>query len=337
MATAPFKTEPSPQNWQQQLADAFTNLNDLCRYLELPPEAVALSATAAENFPLRVPRSYAENIKKATPNDPLLLQILPLQAELWSYPGFSDDPVGDLNAIKVPGVLHKYHGRALFINTGSCAINCRYCFRRNFPYADFQLSKEKEQAAIAYIEQNPSISEVILSGGDPLTLSDNRLAKLILQLNQIKHLKRLRIHSRLPTVLPARITTDLIDIFNKSCFPIVMVIHCNHANELNHQVIAALTLLKNSRITLLNQSVLLKNINDSSDALCALSEALFDYGVMPYYLHILDKAQGTGHFEVSEAIGLNLIKQMQAVLPGYLVPKLVKEIAGAPAKQAVNI
>jgi len=261
--------------------------------------------------------------------------VLPVKDELFVYPGFTNDPVGDLASAIQTGVLHKYHGRALFINTGSCAINCRYCFRRNFPYSELQLGKQKENAGIQYILQNPDISEIILSGGDPLMLSDARLAKLIAQLGVIKHVQRIRIHTRLPIVLPARLTDELIDTLAQSTKKIVMVVHCNHVNEINPRVIAATKLLADKRITLFNQAVLLKGVNDNAAALCDLSEKLFNHGIIPYYLHLLDKATGTGHFEVSESAALALIIELQRTLPGYLVPKLVKEKAGAMSKQYI--
>jgi EF-P beta-lysylation protein EpmB len=334
-------SEPQPEiqhfakNWQQQLAEAFSNIEDLCRYLHLSPDDLPVSIAAAENFPLRVPLSFAACIEKGNPHDPLLRQILPVNEELFAYPGFSNDPVGDLASAAQSGVLHKYHGRVLLINTGSCAINCRYCFRRNFPYAELQLSKQKEDAAIQYIQTDTSISEVILSGGDPLLLSDARLTRLIQQLDSIEHLQRIRIHTRLPIVLPARITDELINALKPSRKQIVIVTHCNHANEISERVITACNLLKNSGIALFNQAVLLKGVNDNAKALCELSERLFSHGIIPYYLHLLDKAIGTGHFEVSEAKALELILQVQAALPGYLVPKLVKEQAGAASKQYV--
>ncbi|MGZ8905197.1 MAG: EF-P beta-lysylation protein EpmB [Methylobacter sp.] len=334
-------SEPQPeiqhytQNWQQQLAEAFSNIEDLCRYLHLSPDDLPVSVDAAKNFPLRVPLSFAACMDKGNPYDPLLRQVLPVNEELLTYPGFSHDPVGDLAAATQTGVLHKYHGRVLFINTGSCAINCRYCFRRNFPYADLQLTKQKEDAAVQTLQDDPSISEVILSGGDPLLLSDARLARLIQQLDNIKHLKRIRIHSRLPIVLPARITDGFINTLNLSPKQIVIVVHCNHANEISDRVIAACKALKNSGIILFNQSVLLKGVNDNAEVLSELSERLFSHGVIPYYLHLLDKATGTGHFEVSEAEAMALIRQIQAAMPGYLVPKLVKEQAGGTSKQTI--
>ncbi|HEY8036979.1 MAG TPA: EF-P beta-lysylation protein EpmB [Methylobacter sp.] len=323
------------KNWQQQLAEAFNNIEDLCRYLNLSQDDLPISAAAAENFSLRVPLSFAACIEKGNPHDPLLRQVLPINDELSAYPGFSNDPVGDLASATQNGILHKYHGRVLLINTGSCAINCRYCFRRNFPYADLQLNRQKENAVIQTIQNNTDISEVILSGGDPLLLSDSRLSSLIQQLNNIEHVQRIRIHSRLPIVLPARITDDFINILKQSPKQIIIITHCNHANEINSRVIAACNSLKNSGITLFNQAVLLKGVNDSVKVLCELSEHLFRHGIIPYYLHLLDKATGTGHFEVPEAEAIALIRQVQTVLPGYLVPKLVKEQAGAASKQAI--
>lgn len=333
--------EPQPEiqhfakNWQQQLADAFNNLEDLCRYLDLTPGDLPISVPATAKFPLRVPLSFAACIEKGNPHDPLLRQVLPVNEELFAYPGFSNDPVGDLASTAQVGVLHKYHGRVLLINTGSCAINCRYCFRRNFPYADLQLSKQKQAAAIQFIQDDASIAEVILSGGDPLLLSDERLSQLIEQLNKIEHLQRIRIHTRLPIVLPARITEQLLHTLQLSAKQMVIVTHCNHANELSERAVAACTLLNNSGVTLFNQAVLLKGVNDNAQILCELSEQLFRHGIIPYYLHLLDKATGTGHFEVPENQALQLIQQVQAALPGYLVPKLVKEQAGGASKQYV--
>ena len=322
-------------NWQQQLSQAFTSLDDLCGYLQLAPSALPISIIANKLFPLRVPLSFAASMTKGNPDDPLLRQVFPISDELVDYPLFSNDPVGDIQAAVHPGLLHKYHGRVLLINTGSCAINCRYCFRRNFPYGDLQLSKQQESGVIDYIKGDPTISEVILSGGDPLVLSDARLAHLLRQFEAIPHIKRIRIHSRLPIVLPARITEEFIQILVNSSKQTVLVVHCNHANEINNRVITALNLLKNKGITLFNQAVLLKGVNDNAQTLCELSETLFAQGVIPYYLHLLDKAKGTGHFEVSEFTAKILIEQMQNALPGYLVPRLVKEIAGAGSKRYV--
>lgn len=310
-----------------------TDLQTLCDYLELSPESLNFSLQAIKQFPLRIPKSFASRIEKGNPKDPLLRQILPISAELQIHDGFSNDPVGDLQAVKQIGVLHKYHGRVLLISTGACAIHCRYCFRRNFPYNDLQLSKQQENQAIQAIAEDTTIEEVILSGGDPLVLNDARLESLFKKLNQIPTLKRIRIHTRLPIVQPERMTSQLLDIFKNSPKKIVLVVHCNHANEIDNAVAKACEKLKLANVTLLNQSVLLQGINDDAKTLCHLSEKLFEIGVLPYYLHFLDKAHGTAHFEVSKSKALEIMKEMQNSLSGYLVPKLVFEQAGQLSKQ----
>jgi len=320
--------------WQRQLSDAFKSISVLCDYLELDVNDI-FSNEAHLNFPLLVPKSFAERMEKGNPNDPLLKQVLPVNEEMQAVAGFGLDPVGDLQAMAETGVIHKYQGRALFINTGSCAIHCRYCFRRNFPYNDFQLGNQKQKQAISYLREHIDISEVILSGGDPLLLSDAKLTAFILEMNEIDHLKRIRIHSRLPIVLPDRISDDLIKTLKYSNKQWVMVVHCNHANELNIEVAKACEKMRQAGIILLNQSVLLKDINDDVFQLAQLSEVLFRLGIMPYYLHLLDRALGTAHFEVSKTAAVSLMQQLQAQLPGYLVPKLVKEEAGKAAKTIV--
>ncbi len=320
-------------NWQTQLANAFTELETLYDYLQLSPKDLNFSTTAAQQFPLRVPLAFASRIEKRNPNDPLLRQILPIDDELKSYSGFNNDPVGDLNAVKQTGLLHKYHGRVLLINTGACAVHCRYCFRRNFPYADLQLNKQQENDVIQAIQNDTSIEEVILSGGDPLILNDARMAKWFEALGEIKTLKRIRIHTRLPIVLPSRVTDELLTILKKSSKKIIVVLHCNHANEIDVDVAQACQRLKSANVTLLNQSVLLQGVNDDAVTLCDLSERLFEVGVLPYYLHFLDKANGTGHFQVSEKDAVALLIEVQNRLPGYLVPKLVIERAGELAKR----
>jgi EF-P beta-lysylation protein EpmB len=305
--------------------------------LQLSPTDLNLSAKAATQFPLRVSRSFASRIEKENPFDPLLRQVLPINDELQIYDGFSNDPVGDLNAVKQIGMLHKYHGRVLLINTGACAIHCRYCFRRNFPYAELQLSKKQESDVMAAIKQDSSIEEVILSGGDPLILSHARLTSLLEDLSKISTLKRIRIHTRLPIVEPDCVTANLLELFKNSSKKIIVVVHCNHANEIDSNVAKACQRLKNSGVTLLNQSVLLRGVNDNAVTLCELSERLFTCGVLPYYLHFLDKANGTGHFQVPETEALVLMTAVQNRLPGYLVPKLVTEQAGQLSKQYLQV
>lgn len=335
MSELDLHAEHFAKNWRQQLAEAFTDITALCAYLRLPIEQLPVSAAAAKSFPLKVPLSFAEAIEKGNPFDPLLRQVLPVADEMLAYPGYSGNPVGDLQAAQVPGVLHKYHGRVLLINTGTCAVHCRYCFRRAFPYGEMQLGKEKELGALHYLRENPDVSEVILSGGDPLLLGDDRLRHLLRQLADIAHVKRIRIHSRLPIVLPARVTPALLDALMPGSKRVVLVVHCNHQNEITARVSEACDSLARGGIVLLNQAVLLRGVNDDADALAALSERLFDNGVLPYYLHLLDKVSGAGHFEVGRDEALALMRQLQARLPGYLVPKLVEEIAGDEAKRAV--
>jgi len=317
--------------WQRQLAEAFSNIDDLCRHLAIDPSKLPV-LSQFKDFPLRVPRGFADCMEKGNPEDPLLKQVLPLQQELQEYPGFDLDPVGDLNAVTEAGVIHKYHGRVLLITTGGCAVHCRYCFRRHFPYGELQLSNQKIDQALAYIQLHTDISEVILSGGDPLLLNDDKLESLLQRLGMISHIRRIRIHSRIPVVLPARITDRLLETFAKHPQILTLVLHANHQNELSIEVGQACERLKAHRVTLLNQSVLLKGINDDSYTLIQLSEKLFTFGVLPYYLHCLDRAAGVGHFEVAEHEAKRLIRRLQENLPGYLVPKLVREQSGAAYK-----
>jgi len=317
--------------WQQALADAFTSVEALCEHLKIPLDNVALLSNF-KAFPLRVPRGFADCMRAGDPNDPLLKQVLPIQDELIDYPGYSHDPVGDLDAVAATGIIHKYHGRVLLISTGACAVNCRYCFRRNFPYAEQQLSTQKLEQAVNYVANRPEVSEVILSGGDPLLLNDDKLGQLLQRLGEIEHIRRIRIHSRIPIVLPMRITEQLLEMLSGLPQQIVMVFHANHANELSPAVGIACRELRRQGITLLNQSVLLRGVNDAGNTLCELSEKLFEFGVLPYYLHLLDRASGTGHFEIPETAAKQLLEHMQRHLPGYLVPKLVKEQAGAANK-----
>lgn len=321
----------SSNTWQQALAEAFTDLDSLCHYLQLDPEHLNVLREYRQ-FPIKVPREFAESMTVGDPDDPLLRQVLPLSQELIEQPGFIADPVGDLKALATEGVVHKYQGRILLITTGACAIHCRYCFRRNFPYGEQQLASSRIKQAIDYIQSRPEITEVILSGGDPLLLNDEKLSSLIDALNQIPQLQRIRIHTRIPVVLPSRITPDLLSIFSESRCSIVVVLHSNHPHELSHRVETACQNLKASQVSLLNQSVLLKGVNDDAQILHRLSERLFALGVIPYYLHQLDKAKGTAHFEVDERDALELLESLKHTLPGYLVPKLVREEIGAPYK-----
>ncbi len=321
--------------WQQALARSCTQLPELLNYLELKPSAVPISADAMAKFPLRVTYDYLSRIEKGNPNDPLLRQILPIEDELAFNSDYTANPVGDIEAEQVAGILHKYHGRLLLITTGGCSINCRYCFRREYPYSGNQTSKSVEQEAMDYIAQQSEISEVILSGGDPLILNDARLSSLVSQLEEIPHLKRLRIHTRLPVTLPSRVDPLLLTWLSKTRLATSLVLHVNHPNELDNAVGDALLKLRQAGVTLLNQSVLLKNINDSESTLCQLSEALFQYGVLPYYLHLLDKVSGSQHFDIPDADACQLYHQIRSKLPGYLTPTLVRERSGFPYKSPI--
>ncbi len=325
--------QPPPTGWQQRLADAIRDPIELLNLLDLPTELVPAGNAAAQQFPLRVPRGYVARMKKGDPNDPLLRQVLPLDAEMQQTQNFTLDPVGDHDAVINQGLLQKYHGRVLIMTTAACAIHCRYCFRRHFPYSEQSGKPSLWQQICKQISQDTSINEVILSGGDPLSLSNRQLLQLLTQLEQIPHLKRIRFHSRYPIVLPERIDSDLINWFANTHLNSIMVVHCNHANEINHEVKKIFTNLKSAGVTLLNQAVLLRGINDNVSAQCQLSEVLFDAGVLPYYLHMLDKVQGAAHFDVSDDGAKNILAEVQKLLPGYLVPKLVREIAHMPYKQ----
>ncbi|PLY13341.1 MAG: EF-P beta-lysylation protein EpmB [Sedimenticola sp.] len=331
------RTEPvcqTPQ-WQQSLAKAITSLEGLCQHLQIAPSELPFSWEAGQQFPMRVPVNYADLIEKNNPSDPLLLQILPSFQELNHDPAFQIDPVGDLSHHPVPGVIHKYNGRALIITTGACAIHCRYCFRRHFPYAESVAKRQQWLESLTYLQGHQEVNEVILSGGDPLSLSDQALQKLLSDLAEIGHLKRLRIHTRMPSVLPERITPEFLALLTGSRLSPVMVVHINHPRELSESARQALKAIKQTGTLLLNQSVLLRGVNDRSDTLVELSEALFQSDVLPYYLHLLDRVQGAAHFDVSRARALDLHTQVLANLPGFLVPRLVMEQKGAASKLAV--
>jgi EF-P beta-lysylation protein EpmB len=322
--------------WQRELARAITDPGELLRELELDPALLPAARVAAARFSLRVPRGFVARMAKGDPGDPLLRQVLPLGAELETTPGFAADPVGDRAAQAAPGVLHKYHGRALLIVTSACAAHCRYCFRREYPYADSRAGMDEWQPALAYLAGDPSIREVILSGGDPLSLSDRRLGALLAALDQIPHLERLRIHSRQPIMLPERVDHGLLDLLARTRLRPVLVVHANHPREIATAVRAALAQLAGAGVTLLNQSVLLRGVNDSATVLAELSETLFAARVLPYYLHLLDPVQGAAHFDVNETEASAIMKILRQRLPGYLVPRLVREQPGQPAKTPVG-
>ncbi|MDX9990382.1 EF-P beta-lysylation protein EpmB [Thiothrix unzii] len=321
--------------WQRELAGAVRDPATLVRLLNLPQDAV--SVQAAQQFRLLVPHSYLARMKPGDWHDPLLRQVLPLDEELRVVEGFNHDPVGDQNALVADGVLHKYQGRVLLVTTGACAVHCRYCFRRHFPYSESNPVKSEWESALAYLREHTDVREVILSGGDPLTLSDERLASFFSQLQHIPHVIRVRFHTRLPVVLPSRIDAGFQQLLAQLPQQKVMVIHANHAQELAAtDVHDALAALRASGVTLLNQAVLLRGVNDTVDAQAELSESLFAQSVMPYYLHLLDRVAGAAHFEVTQTQAVQLLDALRQRLPGFLVPKLVREVAGEKAKMPVS-
>jgi len=328
-------TGRQPLSWQKELAQAVTDPAQLLAALSLDTALLAPAQAAAAGFRMRVPWSYVRRMRRGDPRDPLLRQVLPLGDELVDAPGYSADPLGERAANRVPGLLHKYHGRALLITTGACAVHCRYCFRREFPY-EAQVTDGRWSEALRAIAADRSVEELILSGGDPLSLSNERLAALTGQLTGIAHLARLRIHTRAPIVLPSRVDGGLVHWLAQLPWPVVVVVHANHAQEIDAEVAAAFARLRAAGVTLLNQSVLLAGVNDDADALANLSTTLFAAGALHYYLHLLDRVRGASHFDVTEARGRELMRAISARLPGYLVPKLVREEAGAPGKTLIS-
>lgn len=322
-----------PPSWQTLLKEAITVPSVLWQELNLDSALLPAALRAADDFQLRIPRGFVQRMRPGDPQDPLLLQVLPLGQELQRTEGYLLDPLQEKAFNPVPGLLHKYHGRVLLTLTGVCAVNCRYCFRRHFPYGENNPGRRGWEEALRYIAADSSIQEVILSGGDPLLVTDEYLAEFIEKLEGISHLNTLRFHTRLPIVLPERITAKLSHLLKSTRLKVVVVVHCNHAQEIDASVRESFDGLRAAACTLLNQSVLLKDVNNHPQTLANLSQALFSSGVLPYYLHVLDPVQGAQHFEVSDAEIRNIYTELQALLPGYLVPKLVQEKPGARGKQ----
>lgn len=335
-AAADMIPKSRPSGWQQAMRETVRDIDELLDLLGLNRSQVPLPCGPGEQFPLRVPRSYVARMRHGDPQDPLLRQVLPLKAEDISNPGFTPDPVGDLASERAPGLLHKYPGRALLITTGACAVHCRYCFRREFPYTEQNAAAGEWHSALDVIRKDESLEEIILSGGDPLSLSDHRLAALADELDAIPHLQRLRIHTRTPIVLPERIDDQLLAWLGEGRLKRIIVLHCNHANELDEAVGTALGKLRLTGALLLNQAVLLRGVNDDLQSLAQLSRALFAAAVVPYYLHQLDRVQGAAHFEVPDDDALRLYQELQDSLPGYMVPRLVREISGELSKRLLQ-
>jgi EF-P beta-lysylation protein EpmB len=322
--------------WQQALSQASHDLESLLAYLKLEHVPLPAERRAVRQFSLRVPKAFADLMRPGDLNDPLLRQVLPVADEAAELPGFNVNPVGDREAEATPGLLHKYPGRALIVATGACAVHCRYCFRRHYPYASGSASPRQWDGILTYLQAHTEIEEIILSGGDPLMVSDERLMGWLERLAGLPHIKRLRLHTRLPVVVPERITPALTELLAWDRFQTLVVIHANHGNELSPSVANALSSLRALDITLLNQSVLLKGVNDDPAILAGLSHRLFEVGVLPYYLHLLDRVAGAAHFEVGEQRAKDLMATLRSSLPGYLVPKLVREISGEKSKTPIT-
>lgn len=325
---------PRSRDWKLVLTESFRDLGDLLNFCEIDP-ALAMFKGKHE-FPLRVTRYFASLIEKGNALDPLLLQILPDAREFRQVDGYSTDAVGDQQAMPVPGLIHKYHGRVLLTLTGACAIHCRYCFRRHFPYSEAGVDYNLDGQVMSYLADNHGISEVILSGGDPLMVADHKLARLVDKLNGISHIRVLRIHSRVLSVLPERVSDSLLEVLRQFRGKVVFVTHINHPKEISAHNQAAFTLLSQQGYALFNQSVLLKGVNDSVDTLIELSDKLFDSKIIPYYLHCLDKVQGAAHFDLSRQESCRIYKQLRSRLPGYLLPTMVEEIGGQLSKTPVH-
>ena len=328
---------PSREDWITQLANVVTSPDELLHLLNIDADEKLLAGRDARRlFALRVPRSFIARMEKGNPDDPLLRQVLTSQDEFVAAPGFTTDPLEEQHSV-VPGLLHKYQNRALLLVKGGCAVNCRYCFRRHFPYADNQGNKRNWQVALDYIAEHPELDEIIFSGGDPLMAKDHELDWLITQLEGIQHIKRLRIHSRLPIVIPARITQELVKRIAESSLQVLLVNHINHSNEIDADFRAAMAQLRKAGVTLLNQSVLLRGVNDSAQTLANLSNALFDAGILPYYIHVLDKVQGAAHFLIDDNEARAIMRELLTLVSGYMVPKLAREIGGEPSKTPLDL
>ncbi len=331
----PQPAHPAPPDWQSAMADAVTDLGQLCRLLDLPEELATQPQRECNDFPLLVPKPYLARIPKGDRHNPLLLQVLLRPVELAEQPGYSTDPVGECQTNRSTGMLWKYPGRLLIVASRNCAVHCRFCFRRHFRYATYPQSRGEWDTILKGIELEESIREVILSGGDPLTLDDATLAELLGRLATIPHVQRVRIHTRLPIMIPQRVTEELIAALRPRRLTVIVVLHVNHPAEIDEPVAAALARLADAGIPLLSQSVLLRGVNDRVEVLAELCERLVNLRVMPYYLHQLDRVAGAAHFEVPEEVGIELVGQLRALLPGYAVPRYVRETVGESSKRVL--
>jgi len=331
------QTIANREDWLQQLADVITDPDELLQLLQLNTHPELQNGREARRlFPLRVPRAFVARMQPGNPNDPLLRQVLTASDEFIKAPGFTVDPLDEHDTV-APGLLHKYRTRALLLVKGGCAVNCRYCFRRHFPYQDHQGNKANWRQAISYIAQHDELNEIIFSGGDPLMAKDSELDWLISELETIPHITRLRIHSRLPVVIPARITDALCQRLAQSRLQVLLVSHINHANEIDQALRDSMARLRLAGVTLLNQGVLLRGVNDNAQTLADLSNALFSAGILPYYLNVLDKVEGATHFMVGDDEARLLVKELLSLVSGYLVPRLTREIGGMPSKTPLDL
>lgn len=326
----------STSSWTQQWQESFQKIEDLLEFLDLPQDALEVTDSYSD-FPFRVPRSFAERMEKGNMHDPLLRQVLPLIQERLATSGFTTDPLAEKTANPLPGVLHKYKNRVLLTLSGACAVHCRYCFRRHFPYKSNNPGTKGWEPIFDYLVRHSEVNELILSGGDPLSIHDALLETFIRRLESIDSIKYLRFHTRLPIVIPDRITPEFLAIIQTTRFRTVMVLHSNHANEWNKSLQLPMQQLRMAGVTLLNQAVLLRGVNDSLPSQIALNYRLFDYGVIPYYLHLVDKVAGVAHFDVSQEEAILLMRQLAEALPGYLVPKLVREIPHRTSKIPIDL
>lgn len=324
------------KSWQKDLQKVITEPEKLLRLVNIDPEQYLQHFKARQLFPVRVPLPFIQRMKKGDFNDPLLKQVMPLSSEFVITDGFVNDPLEEHDTVAT-GLLHKYSNRVLMIVKSGCAVNCRYCFRRHFPYQDNSPNKQHWQPALDYITEHTEVSEVIFSGGDPLMASDQHLTWLIKQIEKNSHVKWLRIHTRLPVVIPNRITQGLVSLLKDSRLKATVVLHINHGNEIDLKLTQALKPLRDANIPLFNQSVLLKDINDNAKTLIELSEKMYMAGIQPYYLHLFDAVQGAAHFDVKEEVAVKIMNEMLATLPGFLMPKLVREIAGQTNKTPINL
>jgi L-lysine 2,3-aminomutase len=322
-------------NWQQSLRNAARTVDELLSLVQLRVEDV-LDSDATNSFPLLVPREFIARMRPGDPRDPLLLQVLPRRVEQENTTGFLSDPVGDLASKVVPGLLHKYSSRVLLIASGMCAVHCRYCFRRHFPYEESPKALEHWKPALHAIGEDHTVEEVILSGGDPLSLGNAKLQQLVQSIEAIPHVRRLRFHTRFASMIPSRIDDGFLELMHQTRLATFLVWHINHANEIDHQVIEAAKELQRAGTVLLNQAVLLRGVNDSYEAQRDLALRLLDAGILPYYLHQLDRVQGAAHFQCEAELGVSIVTAMQERLPGYAVPRFVQEIPGAASKTLIR-